>query len=247
MGGSGDQVTAGGEGIGDGSVRSEKALSRAGRAEAQHLSLAQPDRDMRAFRSVVLALALDVLRAETHLAGRRAIGSQPIGHQFRWRHALLFQQLSHQTQRRGFVASALDQHVEDLALAVDRPPKVHLPASDRHEHLIQMPDIARSAAPPTQASGDQRAEARDPNTNRLVGDHDAALGKQLLDIAQAEGEAHIKPDRVLDDRFGEPEAAVEGRLHADRLAADDGSGKLDLTEPSRLGGLRLAPSSKRER
>jgi hypothetical protein len=35
--------------------------------------------------------------------------------------------------------------------------------------------------------------------NRLVGDINPAFGQQLLDIAVAQGEANIKPDRVLDD------------------------------------------------
>lgn len=73
--GSRDQVTAGGEGIGDGGVSSEEALRRARRAEALHLALSSPDRDVRAtFRPVVLALALDVFRREAQLASRCAIG-----------------------------------------------------------------------------------------------------------------------------------------------------------------------------
>jgi hypothetical protein len=54
----GDQVAAGGKGIGNGGVDGEKALGGAGGAEALHLALA-PDRHVRAFRSVVLALAAD--------------------------------------------------------------------------------------------------------------------------------------------------------------------------------------------
>ena len=67
MGGSGDQLAAGAEGVRDGGVGSEEALHRAGRAETLHLPLAQPDRHMRAFRPGVLALALDVLGAELDL------------------------------------------------------------------------------------------------------------------------------------------------------------------------------------
>ena len=47
MGGSGDQVTAGGERVGDGSVGRKEPLGRTRRSEAFHLLLPQPDRDDR--------------------------------------------------------------------------------------------------------------------------------------------------------------------------------------------------------
>jgi hypothetical protein len=43
---------------------------------------------------------------------------------------LLLEQLTHQPQRRSSVASALDQHVEDLALVIDGTPEVHPLARD---------------------------------------------------------------------------------------------------------------------
>ena len=54
-----------------------------------------------------------------------------------------------------------------------------------------MPDATRWATAAAQAPGDQRPEARDPDPDRLVGHDDAALGEQLLDVAQAEGEAQV--------------------------------------------------------
>jgi hypothetical protein len=129
------------------------------------------------------------------------------------------------------VAPPLDQHVEDLTLAIDRPPQVHGPTGDLHEHFVQMPDVARATSPTPQAPGDQWPEASGPDPDRLVRDADAALGQQLLNISQAEGEAQVEPDRVLDDGLGEPEAAVRGRRHADRLPPRLASDKPNLTEP----------------
>jgi len=57
---------------------------------------------------------------------------------------LLLEQLAHQPQRRPAVASALNQHVEDLALVVDGAPKIHPLASDPHHHLCPNA-IGRSA------------------------------------------------------------------------------------------------------
>src|SRR5437899_2338962 len=44
-----------------------------------------------------------------------------------------------------------------------------------------------------------------------------ALGQQFLDIAVAQGEPEIEPDRVLDDLGREPMAAIAEQGHADIL------------------------------
>jgi hypothetical protein len=45
-----------------------------------------------------------------------------------------------------------------------------------------------------------------------------SFGQQFLDIAVAQGEAEIEPDRVLDDLGREAMAAVGERSHADILS-----------------------------
>jgi hypothetical protein len=52
------------------------------------------------------------------------------------------------------------------------------------------------------ASRIARTEGHDPSPNRLVGHIDPTLGEQLLDIAVAEREPEIDPDRVLDNLSG---------------------------------------------
>ena len=44
----------------------------------------------------------------------------------------------------------------------------------------------------------------DPAADRLVGDRDAALRQQIFDVAKAQGEPEIEPDRLLDDLRREP-------------------------------------------
>src|ERR1700737_1256373 len=56
-----------------------------------------------------------------------------------------------------------------------------------------------------------------PAPHRFVGDVEPALGQEFLDIAVAQGEAEIEPDRVLDDLGREPMAAIAGQGHADIL------------------------------
>jgi class 3 adenylate cyclase len=105
------------------------------------------------FCTVVLSLALDVLCAESELPGRGTIGAQAVGHQFLRRHALLLEQPAQQPQGRVLVATALHEHIEDLAFAVDGPPQVHRPTGDFNEHFVQMPPAARSTATAPQSLG----------------------------------------------------------------------------------------------
>ena len=49
-------------------------------------------------------------------------------------------------------------------------------------------------------SGEQRPEFQDPSPHRFIGDIQIALGEQIFDVAIAEGEADIEPNRVSDDR-----------------------------------------------
>jgi hypothetical protein len=50
-----------------------------------------------------------------------------------------------------------------------------------------------------------------------VGDRDAPLGQEFLDVSEAEREAQIHPDGTLDDVAREAVAGVREQVHADRL------------------------------
>jgi hypothetical protein len=110
------------------------------------------------------------------------------------REALLLEQLAHQPQCRPRVATALDQHVEHLALVIDSSPELHPLASDPNHHLIQMPAIARPWAMP------------------------ATFGEQILHISVARRETQVQPDRVLDDRRRKSVAAIRLRGHRAMLS-----------------------------
>jgi hypothetical protein len=71
---------------------------------------------------------------------------------------LLLEQLAHQPQRRPTVTSALDQHVENLALVIHGTPQIQPLAGDAHHHLVQVPAIARPRATLAQPSRDRGAE-----------------------------------------------------------------------------------------
>ena len=87
-----------------------------------------------------------------------------------------------------------------------------------------------------QVGGDQRPEMVHPAPDGLVGKPNAAFRQQVFDVAQAQGEPEVEPDRLMDDLRREPVAVVaiffiplatsppEGPLHSERrdnaVAAD---------------------------
>jgi hypothetical protein len=77
--------------------------------------------------------------------------------------------------------------------------------------------VARPRAPLAQPSRDRGTEFQHPTSHRFVGDVESALGQQFLDIAVAQGEPEIEPDRVLDDLGREPMAVIAEQGHADIL------------------------------
>jgi hypothetical protein len=187
------------EGVVDGGVGREESLSLTLGLEPLHFSLPAPDRKVRILGTIVGAHAawpVAVGEAEVPRGGpvrRQLVRGDGFGVD-----ALVLEQFSEQFQRRMFVPSALDQHVQHLALVIDRAPQEHLPPADPHHHLIEMPSTRWRRPTPAQVGRDQRTELQRPAADRLVADLDPALGQQLLDVPQAQGEAEIQPHRIAD-------------------------------------------------
>ena len=113
--------------------------------------------------------------------------------------------------RRAPVSAALKQHVEDLAFVVDRAPEIHPLASDPDHHLVKVPAIARPRTALPQPLRDRRSEFQHPATDALVGEVEPTLCKQLLDIAIAQGEAQVEPNRMLNHGRRETVPAIGDR------------------------------------
>ncbi len=91
MGLGGDQMTADVEDVVDGGVAGQKALGSTGRSKPLHPPLSSTDRFVRAFCSVVLPLALDVLCRKPEFSEGSTIRPQAVGDDFRRRETMLFQ------------------------------------------------------------------------------------------------------------------------------------------------------------
>jgi hypothetical protein len=85
-----------------------------------------------------------------------------------------------------------------VAVLVHGPPEImHLPAN-ADEDLVELPLFDRTRPAMPQCIGEHPTEAQHSIADRLVADFSAAGGKDRLNVARAQAEAAIQPDRVLD-------------------------------------------------
>jgi hypothetical protein len=97
--------------------------------------------------------------------------------------------------------------------------------STARQRYIRLPAIRTTISSRCQrcsAEGDalaaaERTELQHPSPHRFIGDVEPSCGQQFLDIAVAQGEAEIEPDRVLDDLGRGAMAAAAELSHADIL------------------------------
>src|SRR6516164_6096236 len=195
---------------------------------------------MRVFGSIVHPQSLLMRASQSQTPERRGIGAQLVGGQQFGGEALLLEQLAHQPQRRPAVASALNQHVEDLALVVDGPPEVHPLASNPDYHLVEVPASARPRTVTAEPSRDRRSEFQHPTPDGFIGDVEPSLGEELLDIAITQGEAQVEPDGMLDDHRRKAVLAVGDFGHRASLpSASLPDYPVKLTKPRRQKSVRI--------
>src|SRR3984893_18138912 len=110
----------------------------------------------------------------------------------------------------------------------------HPLAGDPHHHLVEVPAIAWLRTAPAQPSRDHRSEFQHPTPDGFVRDVEPALGEQFPDVAIAQREAQIEPDRMLDDHRGKAVAAIGDFGHRASLpSASLPSYPVTLTKPER--------------
>jgi len=87
---------------------------------------------------------------------------------------------------------------------------------DPDEYFVKEPDISEATLSSFQLSSVVWIELPAPLPNRFVRHDDASLGKQIVDLSQAQAELIIGPDGMADD-FGRktmPEVARSASSHA---------------------------------
>jgi hypothetical protein len=154
---------------------------------------------MGVFRAIIEAFVLPMLHSWQHLLFRGCIAAKFISDEYSWHILTPLQQLTEELFRRLFIAPALHQDIQNIAMLVNCTPEIVLLALDGEEHLIQMPLIAGLATLPAQLVRILLAKCSAPLADRLVGKPDPAGGHELFHITIAEGESIVQPDRVRDD------------------------------------------------
>jgi 2-hydroxy-3-oxopropionate reductase len=139
----------------------------------------------------------------------------------------------------------IELHQKDLnlALVIHGTPEIHPLAADPNDHLVEMPPGAWPRAPLAKLPGKCRSELEDPAAHGLVGDNDAALGHEVLDVAIAQSEPNAKPNRVPDNRCRKVVVAIGDAGHRGTLPRGvDGNQPIAVTTPgcrTPAGALRL--------
>jgi HAD superfamily hydrolase (TIGR01509 family) len=162
-----------------------------------------------------------VLDVRKQLTLSDAIAPQLVGHNHSWLVLQTLQQPFEEALRRLGIAPGLNQDIEHNAILIDGAPEIVLHALDPDEDFVHVPLVARSRPASPQAVGETRGEFLAPASHRLVGDDDATLGEDQLNIPQAQAEHVVQPDRVADNLRWKAVAVVWVRwqLHAANLAS----------------------------
>ena len=119
------------------------------------------------------------------------------------------QELAEKARCRPPIAARLNHDVEHVTVLVDGTPHIVAPSLFRHKELVQIPRVTQPTALGPKPPGVERTEPLTPLPNRLVGDDDASLGQQVLNIPAAESE---QPDGVTDCLRRKSIAAMAGRM-----------------------------------
>ena len=166
---------------------------------------------MRHFGAVVRVAVRAVGDRWHHQPVRGRITPQLIGDQAAGETALPLQQLPEEPDGGAPIPSRLDQDVDGVAVLVHGPPQVLLATVDGDEQLIEMPRVSEPPASLPESSSIRAAERSTLPSDRFIGDRDAPLGQEVLNIPTTEAEAKVEPDGVSDDVWRESIAVVAGR------------------------------------
>ena len=108
-----------------------------------------------------------------------------------------------------------------MAVLTHGPPEVVSLATDREEHLVEMPLITGAWAPPPELVGVLLAKFPAPLPDGFIRDDDPPGEQEFFHIPVAQAEAEVQPDRVADDLDGKAVVliTVDGRcVHVPSMA-----------------------------
>ena len=189
------------------------------RLEALHLPLSSPSGSMRILGSIIQVPAGPMPDVRKYRSVSDSIAAQTVRDEAP---RLVFQpvqQALEETLGSGPVPPLLHQDVQHDAMLIHRSPQIVQHAPDADEHLVEVPGVSRLRPAPAQPAGKVGTELQAPVPDTFMSHYDAALRQDQLDVAQAQAEDVVQPDRVADDLRREPMPGVRGalRIHAGSL------------------------------
>ena len=131
------------------------------------------------------------------------------------------EQLPEEPFSRLGVSPRLQVHIDDVAVLIDYPAPVMTLTRNRDEYFVDEERVAESRVFALESLRKQWPELVAPQPDRLVAHLDSPLGEQVLNVAVAEIETMVEPDRVLNDGGREPVPLADtgGRLgHTEMIA-----------------------------
>ena len=143
------------------------------------------------------------------------VAAQRVGHEPHGFLSLTLQQSAEESPHGPRVPTGLDEDVDQITVLIHGAPEILALTVDRHEDFIQEPRIAESTLSALQLPSVIGAEFPAPLPNGFVRHDDAAFGKQILDIPEAQAVSVVEPDGMADDfgRKAMPKVAGPASVH----------------------------------
>ena len=162
------------------------------------------------FSSVVFVLAGSMGHGWEDLSVGAGSFTKLVGHESQRWAPLVFQHLAKEAFSGSPVSAACDQDIEDISILVNGSPKIMTFAANRDEHFVHVPDVAEPPLSPPQSTRIRWSKLAAPGSNGFVGHGDAPLSEKVLDIAKAQREPMVQPNRVADDFGWKAVASIQG-------------------------------------
>ena len=209
------QVSAHPKEILNDTVDVQEPLRVVGRREAAHLTLPLSRGLMRDFGTIVRVLRRVVGDQGHDVPMGDAVATQLVGYETTRFLSLTLQEFPKESPRRPPVPTGLDKEVDQVTVLIHRAPEILALTVNRDEDFVQKPRIAESALSALQPPGVVGAELPAPLPNGFVRHDEASLGKEILDIPEAQAVSVVQPDGVADDyrRKAMPKVARSASVH----------------------------------
>jgi len=177
----------------------QKALCMAGSLESLRLPFSSSRRLVWGLGPIVQVATLSVFHVRHDFTLRRGIAPRCVRYHRTRGISRLCRKLMKEPLGRLGAPLTLHKDVKHVAILVNGPSEIVQPTLDANKHLIQMPLVAGSGATALQRRGEHPTKADAPLTDVFIADDNATFGQDPLDIAEAQAEAVIKPNGMLDD------------------------------------------------